>query len=915
LDQVRELLQSKGRMAYRALKRRFALDDDYLEDLKSELIKAERVAVDEDGEVLVWNGEGEKGERTKRGNGKSEKKSEPQDSQTPNPELRTSPSAERRQLTVMFCDLVGSTALSARLDPEELREVIRHYQHTSATVIDRFGGHIAQYLGDGLLVYFGYPTAHEDDAQRAVRAGLEIVGAMRGQVTGDGEQGRRHPLQVRIGIHTGVVVIGEMGNSEKHEVLALGETPNIAARIQGQASPDEVLISAATYRLIEGLFECEDRGQPALKGVTTPFTLYHVRSESTAHSRFETAMQKGLTPLVGREEEFALLRRRWEQAKEGEGQVVVLSGEAGIGKSRLVQEMKERVSAEGAIRIEFRCSPFHQNSALYPIIDHLQRLLQFTPDDLPPTKLSKLRQALARYRFPQAETLALFATLLSLPQPDGIPPLTLSPQKQKEKTQEALVSWLVEEAAQQAVCLAWEDLHWLDPSSLEVLTLLLEQVPTRRALVILTHRPDFMPPWRQRAHSTYLTLSRLGRQHVTALVNQVMATVVLSAEVVQQIVSRTDGVPLFVEELTKTVLESVESRGPGGRHDHSATLLGIPATLQDALMARLDRLGVAKAVAQLGATLGREFSYELLQAVSPIDASALQQALQQLVDAELLYQRGMPPQVTYLFKHALIQDTAYQSLLKSTRQQYHSQIAQVLEERFSDTKETQPELLAHHYTEAGLIKQAIPYWHKAGQRAAERSAYVEAVGHLTKGLDLFKALPDTPESAEQELPLQLALSNSLMATKGYAAPEVEKVYGRALELCRQMGEPPQLFSVLVGLWRFYLSRAEHGKALELGKQCLSLAQKMNNSVRLLGSHQAIGISQFTHGELTQARTHLEQALALRDPQKRHFHASRSGQDPGVACLTYSAWTLWALGYPTQALERSAQALALAQELS
>ena len=368
-------------------------------------------------------------------------------------------------------------------------------------------------------------------------------------------QGARE-LQVRIGIHTGVVVIGEMGGSEKHEVLALGEVPNVAARIQGQASPDEVIISAATSHLVEGLFECEDRGQPALKGVTTPLTLYRVRHESTAHSRFETALQKGLTPLVGREEEFALLRRRWEQAKEGEGQVVLLSGEAGIGKSRLVQEMKERVSAEGAIRIEFRCSPFHQNSALSPIIDHLQRLLQFAPDDTPQTKLTKLQQALARYRFPQTETLALFATLLSLPQPEGLPPLTLSPQKQKEKTQEAIVAWMVEEAAQQAVYLVWEDLHWIDPSSLEVLTLLLRQVPTRRALVILTHRPDFTPPWRQRAHSTQLTLNRLGRQHVAAMVNQVMATVVLSAEVVQQIVSRTDGVPLFVEELTKSVAES-----------------------------------------------------------------------------------------------------------------------------------------------------------------------------------------------------------------------------------------------------------------------------------------------------------------------------------------------------------------------
>jgi class 3 adenylate cyclase len=414
----------------------------------------------------------------------------------------------------MFCDLVGSTALSAQLDPEELREVVQAYQDTCTGVIRRYEGHIAQHLGDGLLVYFGYPTAHEDDARRAVRAGIEILAALRSSALKSKQLS--HPLQVRIGIHTGVVVIGEIGSSEKREMLALGETPNIAARIQGQANPDEVVISAATYRLVEGLFECEDRGQPELKGVTTPLMLYHVRNESTAHSRFETAIKKGLTPLVGRDEELALLRRRWEQAKEGEGQVVLLSGEAGIGKSRLVQELKDAVSREGAMRIEFRCSPYHQNSAFYPILDHLQRLLQFALDDTPQTKLTKLQQALTQYRFPQAETLALLAALLSLPQLDGLPPLTLSPQKQKEKTQETLVAWVVEETARQVVYLVWEDLHWIDPSSLEVLTLVLQQVPTNRALVVLTYRPDFTPPWRARAHSTQLTLSRLGRKHGTA---------------------------------------------------------------------------------------------------------------------------------------------------------------------------------------------------------------------------------------------------------------------------------------------------------------------------------------------------------------------------------------------------------------
>jgi predicted ATPase len=494
------------------------------------------------------------------------------------------------------------------------------------------------------------------------------------------------------------------------------------------------------------------------------------------------------------------------------------------------------------------------------------------------------------------------------------------------------VAWIVEEAERAPVYCAWEDLHWVDPSTLEVLTLVLDQVPTSRLLALLTFRPEFPSPWRPRSHITQLTLSRLGRPQVEAMVGQVTGGKALPTEVVQQIVSKTDGVPLFVEELTKMVVESGLLREEEGRYvgTHTGSVLqspdtgvggtpipplAIPSTLQDSLMARLDRLAPVRELVQLGATLGREFSYELLHAVSSSNEETLRHGLRQLVEAELIYQRGLPPQATYLFKHALIQDTAYQSLLKSTRQQYHHTIAQVLEERFPDIKETQPELLARHYTEAGLKEQAIPYWQQAGQRAGERSANVEAMSHLATGLELLKTLPDTPGRAQQELVLQFALSNSLMATKGYAAPEVEQVYVRALELCRQIGEPPQLFPVLVGLWRLYITRAEHKTARQLGEQCLSLAQRMDNPVRLLGAHQSLGITLFTLGEFTRARAHLEQAITLYDPKKRHFHASRSGQDPGVACLTYAAWTTWALGYPDQALKRSQEALTLAQGLS
>ena len=922
LDQARELLQSKGRVAYRALKRRFELEDEYLEDLKAELIDAEHVACDKDGKVLVWTGGEGTGESENRRIGASQ--TSPQ-SPTPNTQPlspNTQPlAAERRQLTVMFCDLVGSTALSERLDPEELREVVRLYQETCATVVQRYAGHIAQHLGDGLLVYFGYPVAHEDDAQRAVRAGLEIIAALREQAPENRPQGRLGSFQVRIGIHTGLVVIGEIGSSAKHEILALGETPNLAARVQGVAAPDTVVISAATQRLVQGLFEYQDLGPQTLKGISSPQTVHRVIGENATQSRFEVAVGRGLTPLVGREEELGLLRRRWEQAKTGAGQVVLLSGEPGIGKSRLVQALKEQVGAEGATRIEFRCSPYHQNSAFYPIIGHLQRLLQVAHDDTPEEKLKKLEYVLTRRgegTSPlQTETLALLAALLSLPHPVGSPPLTMSPQRQKQKTQEALVAWLIKEAEKTPLHCAWEDLHWADPSTLEVLTLLLDQAPTTRLLALLTFRPEFTPPWSPRSYLSQLTLSRLGRPHVEAMVAQVPGARTLPAEVVQQIVAKTDGVPLFVEELTKSVAESVGARLLSLSKDVPLPL-GIPVTLHDALMARLDRLGPARAIAQLGATIGREFSYDLLHAVSLVDEGSLQQGLRQLVEVELLYQRGLPPQATYLFKHALIQDTAYQSLLKSRRQQLHQQIAQILEERFAETLETQPELLDHHYTEAGLAEQAIPQWQKAGQKAAQRSANAEAIAHLTKGLELLRTMPDSSERVQQELALQIALGTSLTATKGYAASEVERACNRVRELYRHGSEIEisQLFQIMRGLWGFSMQRAEIQPARELSEQLLTLAQSTQDTALLLVAHYSYGCNLFYLGALSLARGHLEQGITLYNPQQHHpLTFLYRGSDSGMACCALTAYSSWLLGYPEQALKGILEALALAQRLS
>jgi TOMM system kinase/cyclase fusion protein len=817
----------------------------------------------------------------------------------------------------MFCDLVDSTALAVQLDPEDLREVVRAYQETSATMIQRFGGYIAQYLGDGLLVYFGYPQAHEDDAQRAVRAGLDLVAAM-GELNVRLAQHTGVRLAVRIGIHTGLVVVGEMGGGSRQEQLALGETPNVAARIQGLAAPDTVAISPATFRLVQGYFTCQDLGLHTLKGLAAPLQVYCILGESTAQSRLDVAGLTGFTPLVGRESEATLLLERWMQSQDGrEGQAVLLSGEAGIGKSRLVEVLRERVSGEGATRIAFRCSPYHQNSALYPVIDHLQRFLQWHRDMVPEAKLDTLERVLRTYSLPLDEVVSLFAALLSVPLPERYPPLHLSPQRQRQKTQEALVAWLLEEAERQPVLVVWEDLHWADPSTLEMLGLVLDQAPTVRMLTLLTCRPEFHPPWTTRSHLTQITLGRLGRAQVEAMITSLTGSKALPAAVVAQVVAKTDGVPLFVEELVKMILESGLVREEDGRYVLTVPLppLAIPSTLHDSLMARLDRLATARELAQLGAVLGREFTYELLQAVAPGDESMLQRGLAQLVDAELVYQRGLPPHSQYVFKHALIQDAAYQSLLKSTRQRYHQQIAQVLAEQFPETAETQPELLAYHYTEAGLPASAVPAWLRAGQRASERSARIEAIAHLTKGLEVLKTLPDTPERVQLELVLQTTLGPALMATKGYAAPEVEYTYARARELCQSIGETPQFFQAVWGLWYFYLVRAELQTAYELGEQLLNVAQRVQAPALLLLTHRMLGHTLSFLGEFSAAQVHLDRGMTLYAPEQHRALASLYGQDQGVICQSWAALTLWCLGYPDQALRRMRAALTLAQELA
>jgi predicted ATPase len=641
--------------------------------------------------------------------------------------------------------------------------------------------------------------------------------------------------------------------------------------------------------------------------------------ESTARSRLEAAGRTGLTPLVGREQEIELLRERWAQVTDGFGQVVLLSSEAGIGKSRLVQVLTEQVASEPqAWLAPCQCSPYHQHTALYPLIELLERVvLGFDREESAPQKLRKLEGFLVQYGLPLVEAVPLFAALLSLPLPADYAPLPVSPEQQKQQTLHALLTILLRIAAQQPVLFVMEDLHWVDPTTLEFLSLLVDQGPTARILALLTFRPDFSPPWTGRSHLTQMTLPRLPRRQAVEMTGRVAHGKTLPAEVVEQVVAKTDGVPLFVEELTKMVLESGLLQAREERYELTGPLppLAIPTTLHDSLMARLDRLATVKGLAQLGATLGREFAYALLQAVSPWDEGTLHRGLHQLVGAEFLYQQGLPPQATYRFKHALIQDAAYQSLLRSTRQQHHQRIAQVLEAQFPEIAETQPELLAHHCTEAGLTEQAIAYWQRAGEHASDRGAPLEAISHVTTGIALLTTLPATPARTQQAVTLHRALGAALEVAKGPGAPEVERTYTQAYALCQQVGETPALVPVLFGLWRCYLVRSQLPTARELGDTLLRLAHQAHDPALAVLAHYALGVTWFYLGVLPAARQHLEAGIARYTPDQHRAPAFRMGPDPGVTCRLYAAMTLWVLGYLAQALARVHEALALAHELA
>ena len=828
----------------------------------------------------------------------------------------TSQVAERRQLTVMFCDLAESTALVGQLDLEYWRDLVRAYQTTCAEVVRRFDGHIAQYLGDGILVYFGYPQAHEDDAQRAVRASLGLLDAMPGlRARVKREQGLR--LAVRVGLHTGLVVVSDIGEAGHYEQLALGDTPHIAARLQSLAEPDTIVLSAATHRLIEADFDCHELGHQTLRGVVAPVVLYRVMGERAADRRLHAPTTRPLTRMVGRAPEAAQIVQLWQRVRTHAGHILLLSGEAGVGKSRLVQELKTHVVSERHVWLECRCLPYHQHSALAPIIELVQRLLQLRREDTPAEQLTKVERMLRFCRMPLAETVPLFAALWSFPLPiDRYPPLSLTPQQQRHQTLAALRSILKQLATQRPVVFLMEGLHGVDPSTLEFLNLLIDKGPLARVLVILTYRPEFIPSWSPGEHVTVLHLQRLSPDQVATLVTQLTDGKSLPDSLQRHIVSRADGVPLFVEELTKMVLESGLLHEGVQHYELEGPLpaLEIPATLQDSLMARLDRLVTARGVAQLGAVIGRQFSYALIQAVSELDDVTLQRELGRLLEAELLYQYGELPQASYVFKHTMIQEAAYQSLLKTTQQQVHKRIVEVLADQFPKIVRTQPELLAHHATEAGLTDKAVRYWHQAGQHALQRSANVEAVAHFRRGLSLLEMLSSTPERQQSERELQAALAPALITTQGFAAPDVVQAYTRARHLCQQAGETVELFPILRGLWVCSEVRADLPTARALGEELLGLAQDFPKSDRFVEAHRALGNTLFWLGEFTAAQDHLNRGSALYDAKVHHALAFLYGTDPGVICRAYAAWNLWILGYPQQALISGQQALELAREL-
>jgi class 3 adenylate cyclase/predicted ATPase len=862
------------------------------------------------------------------------------------PAATTMASAQRRQLTVLFCDLVGSTALSRALDPEDLRELMGRYQAAARAVIERYDGHIAQYLGDGVMVYFGWPRSHGDDARRALRAALDLVDAV-------ARLKAPEPLAARIGVATGLVVVGHDSGGEEPQT-AVGETPNLAARLQALAEPNTVVVAELTRTLAGGGFGYRDLGSQTLKGIGEPVQAFAVSASrdtqdvNDAHGepvepvepaepvapganresgeRGTNGVSGGAGPpgartrplLVGRDEEIGLLRRAWQQAKDGHGQVVLISGEPGIGKSALAATLLAQLREQGVPRASVRCSAFHTSSAMFPVVEQLRRVIGWVQGEASESRLARLEARLAADAMPLDQFAPSLAALLDLPLPEGrYPPLKLSPQALKRRINDDLAEWQIAAAERTPMVILWEDLHWADPSSLDYAALLIEQLPTAPLLLVLTARPHFSAPWSAKSHVTPITLNRLERPQIVALVSHIAKGKAVPAEVLEHIVRKTDGVPLFVEELTRTILTSSVVRETETSYELTGPLakLSIPATLHESLMARLDRTPCVREVAQLGAVLGREFAYDVLHALGLVDDAVLDEGLSMLVADELLYQRGRIPRAKYTFKHALIQDAAYQSLLKRTRQHYHRQVAQCIEQRSPEVAVQQPELLAFHYAGAGMAAQAAEYWLKAIKRAAGRAAFAEVFVQVDAGMALLEAEPDSRERTHMQVKLQLQQAFALYATRGMGSAETGKAFAEAHALCERLGdETLEAFYALYGTYTFHLGRGEVEQALEVTRESMRRALIIGDPTCIVVAHRILGTAYLMRGLPREAAHHIEAALRLYDPRRDDASPLVAVADVKTMCLSFLANATVLLGYPDKALALNEQALLHAERL-
>lgn len=824
--------------------------------------------------------------------------------------------AERRQITVVFCDVVDSSALSEHIDPEDLRDIMRDYREVCDEVVQRFNGHIAQYMGDGVLIYFGFPHAHEDDAHRAAQTGLELINCIT-TLNQRLLQEKQLAIEIRVGIHTGLVVVGGLGGGDKR-CMALGETPNIAARLQHLAQPNTVIVSANTYRLIRNDFDANPLGEHKLKGFTRSYQIFQLLNESDKFNQQRLPYSHDQTPLIGREQEAALLLDRLEQAKIGAGQVVLLSGEAGIGKTRLTQYISDQVKSAPHFMLKCCGSPYYQNSYLHCAIGVLKRFLDLDNDLSLEAKIKYLEQPLAEFGLPLTDTVPLLAELLGIQIPDDrYPKLQLTPQQRKQKTIDSLLALVMAMSSVKPVFIIIEDLQWVDPTTLELIGKLIEQIPTSKVFALLTYRMEFTSPWTSRSHLSHITINRLTRKQTGRMIRRIANNKRLPIDIFQEIINKTDGTPFFIEELTKMVLESECLHEGEEFYELTGPIenLAIPSTLQDSLMARLDRLGPEKELAQLSATLGREFGHSLLKAVAQKDTD-FELKLHNLVDAELLFQHGLPPIASYTFRHALVHEVAYQSLLKKTRQQYHQHISHIIIKQFPQIVSSSPEIVAHHCSEAGSHDAAIQYWILAGKSAIQHFALIDAVAHLRKALEASSKLDDAQLAIEYELAIQPLLGLTYMMNEGYGSANVEKSFQRAFQLCQQVEASATLSTILSGLWEYYVVRAELETAHELAMKLLSIAKQSKDEALQREAQRALGSTYFWQGNYTDANKHLERGLNTQSPATDAIKNLNSySQDPQVANLANACCVLWLMGFPEQALKKSQGAIQLANSLN